>query len=365
MRDHRADATRRRCERTGSPSLFGGFKHTAGGTRFREDTVECDMLPKRKTRPGLTRELWKKPALRSLLLALLAARLRRPAGERCPVDLECYPGIPYHRHMLWKVALYARAKLLHYPDGVTGKARRRPTLRVFWPDTSAVRELLPGRPSPPASWRLSALNGSAGGQSKRHLERVFAQVFGYELAVDPRVHVGPCVAKSDRRNGAHDGRLLICPIADPDPELAYEVLVDNRADGVDTVVDFRVPIVGGEIPFVYRKYRPLRTRFGNANTAVELAAPGEVFSDDERARLRAFGGAMGLDLGGEVDVLRDRGSGRLYVVDANPTSWGPPRPIATADAVRAVRAYAIALTQLAEPSALGEKPDGTSFENEP
>jgi hypothetical protein len=218
-----------------------------------------------------------------------------------------------------------------------------------------VREPLPGRPSPPAGWRRGALNGGAGGESKRLVERLFARVFGYELAVDPRVHAGPCVAKSDRRNGAHDGRVLLGPIADPDPDLAYERLVDNRA-GAGTVVDLRVPIVGGEIPFVYRKYRPLRARFGNANAAVELAAPGEVFSPDEGAKLRAFGAAMSLELGGEVDVLRDAADGRVYVVDANRTSWGPPRPMPTADAVRAVRSYAEVLVRLAGRSAAGEEP---------
>ncbi len=290
-----------------------------------------------------------------MLLALLAARLTRPASERCAVDLECHPGLPYHRHMLWKVALYAGARLLHYPDQATGRARR-PKLRVFWPDTSAVRGLLPGRPAPPASWRRSALNGGTGEESKRKVEQVFAAVFGYPVAIDPTVHAGPCVAKSDRLNGAHDGRVLMCPIAEADPTLAYEVLVDNRVDE-DTVVDFRVPMVGGAIPFVYRKYRPLRARFSNANAAVEIAEPAAIFSADEQAKLRRFCEAMALELGVEIDVLRDARDGRIYIVDANWTSWGPPRPMPTADAVRAVRAYAAALARLAErTAAAGEEP---------
>lgn len=310
---------------------------------------------RKKGRPSLAREVWKKPAFRSLLLALLAARLGRPASERCHIDLECYPGLPYHRHMLWKVALYAGARLLHYPDKAAGGARR-PKLRVFWPATSAVRDRLPGRPSPPPSWRRSALNGSSGEDSKRRIEQTFAAIFGYPLAIDPTVHAGPCVAKSDRINGAHDGRVLMCPIPEADPTLAYEVLIDNRV-GEDMIVDFRVPVIGGEIPFVYRKYRPLRARFSNTNAAVEIAEPAEIFSEDERVKLGRFCEAMGLELGVEIDVLRDARDGRIYIVDANCTSWGPPRPLPTGDAVRAVRAYAAALARLVErTAAAGEEP---------
>jgi hypothetical protein len=303
--------------------------------------------PARKTlrAPGLWREVRKKPAFRSLLLALAAARLGRPSSERCGVDLECFPGLPYHRHMLWKVAFYAGARLVPYGGGETGSVRR-PRLRLVWPDQTATAAGEPRRRRPPPPWWEGALNAGADDESKRKVEREFARVFGYGLAVDPTVHEGPCVAKSDRLNGAHDGRVVACPIAEADPALSYQRLLDNRADA-DTVLDLRVPVVGGEIPFVYRKYRPLRDRFSNANTAVGIAEPADVFSEVERAKLVALARAMGLELGGELDVLRDARDGRIYVVDANWTSWGPPRPVRTGDAVRAVRAYAAALARLA------------------
>ena len=50
----------------------------------------------------------------------------------------------------------------------------------------------------------------------------------------------------------------------------------------------------------------------------------------------------------QLTVLRDTGDGRIYVVDVNPSAWGPPRPLPTVDAVRAVRAYAAALARLPE-----------------
>jgi hypothetical protein len=294
----------------------------------------------------LVQEIRKEPAFRALLLRLLAARLVRPAREACRVDLECWPGVPYHRNMLWKVALYAGMRLLPYRgEGPAGGAGR-PRLRLLWPEVLAAPEGAPRGPSPPAGWLRGALNGGSREPDKRTVERVFEETFGYGLAVDPTAHRGPCVAKSNR-GSTHDGRVIECPIPVADPALAYEVLVDNRAAGGDAVLDLRVPVIGGEIPFVYLKYRPLSTRFSNTNSAVALAEPEDVLLDGELERLAAFCRGMGLDLG-ELDVLRDRGSGRVYVVDANRPAWGPPGPMRVADAVRAVRAYAAAFARLAE-----------------
>jgi hypothetical protein len=44
---------------------------------------------------------------------------------------------------------------------------------------------------------------------------------------------------------------------------------------------------------------------------------------------------MRLDFG-ELDVLRDRHDGRIYVVDVNRTPWGPPRTLGTRGALRAI-----------------------------
>ena len=276
---------------------------------------------------SLLGEVWKKPVFRSLLFALLAARLARPGTERCRVDFECYPGVPYHRHVLWKAAaLYGGARLLPYRGGEHADgdaATARPRLRLSWADGA-----IPAAPKdpPPPEWRRGALNGGVRDTSKRKVEQVFAEVFGYPLAVDPTAHQGSCIAKSDRHTGAHDGRVIDCPIAEADPRLAYERLVDNRTDE-STVLDLRVPVVGRELPFVYLKYRPLDDRFSNTNHRVALAAAEEVFSKEERERLRAFSRAMGLDLG-ELDVLRDTGNGRIYVVDVDPTDVGTASAVA-------------------------------------
>ncbi|MFO1067741.1 MAG: hypothetical protein U1E14_04375 [Geminicoccaceae bacterium] len=286
-------------------------------------------------RRSLVRELVKNGPFRALVLRLAAARLLG-RGPRARFDLACYPTVPNHKEIMWKVALLAGIGLAAHGGGTVPAAGRRPQVGVIW---GGVRR------APPVSLLPVALNRRLRDTSKSQVGRIFAETFGYALAVDPTTHAGDCVAKSDG-NAAHDGRVIRCPIAVADPGLSYQRLVDNRTDD-GAVLDFRVPVLGGEIPFVYLKYRPLEGRFRNVNGRVALAETAAVLSAAEQQGIRTFCHAIGLDLG-ELDVLRDRGDGRIYIVDVNGRPFGPPKPIATGDAVRAVQAYAAAFVGLAE-----------------
>src|SRR5262245_5497196 len=126
--------------------------------------------------------------------------------------------------------------------------------------------------------------------------------------------------------------------------MVYERLIDNHAD-TGLVVDLRVPVIGRHIPFIYKKAPALDKRFSNSNAYAALFPVEEVISDNELDALKALSQAMGLDLG-ELDVLRDRENGRIYVVDVNPTAWGPPEPLSTSEVARAVNAYAAGLVAM-------------------
>jgi hypothetical protein len=213
-------------------------------------------------------------------------------------------------------------------------------MHLHWPDCS-VRGAC--RERPPASWWQGALNGGLQSTGKHSVEQVFGRIFGYELAVDPTIHRGQCVVKSARHTSAHDGRLVDCPIHTADDTMSYQRLIDNRAER-GMVLDLRVPIIGQRIPFVYRKFRPVDDRFKNINTEVELVSTEQVFSTEEQDQIQGFSRAIGLDIG-ELDVLRDGTDGKIYVVDVNPTPWGPPKPLLTMRSVHAVNAYAEELLQ--------------------
>jgi hypothetical protein len=157
--------------------------------------------------------------------------------------------------------------------------------------------------------------------SKRRVDKVHQAIFGYRLTIDPLRHRGRCVKKSNE-NATHDGTIVECPIAERDDASVYQKEVNNRIDD-HSIEDIRVPVFGPVIPFCYRKRRPIVSRFSNENTSASLCEVKTVLSDGEVQQILAFSDAMGLDYG-ELDVLRDKDDGRLYVVDVNNTPWGPP-----------------------------------------
>ena len=129
------------------------------------------------------------------------------------------------------------------------------------------------------------------------------------------------------------------PMFGSDQQQMYQDMADNQlsiqmAKGKGLVItmnvhdagaaeDIRVPVFGHLIPFCYRKRRPIDSRFSNENTSATLCEVDTVLSAAEVQQIFQFCDAMGLDYG-ELDVLRDRDDGRLYVVDVNNTPWGPP-----------------------------------------
>lgn len=168
--------------------------------------------------------------------------------------------------------------------------------------------------------------------SKRAVDRAYHAAFGRSLLVDPTTTEGRLVEKSDR-NARHDGRVVQGPVPRRRRRI-YSRLVDNRVDG-EQVEDLRVVVAMGEIPLVYAKRRPLASRFSNTNASAVLREPDDVLSTDEQARVLALARHLGLDLG-ELDVLRDRDDGLLYVVDVANTPFGPPNHIAEHEGADAV-----------------------------
>ena len=200
--------------------------------------------------------------------------------------------------------------------------------------------------APPSGVRADAwlLNFNCATVSKSAVARAFEQAFGYPLALDPRTHHGPAVEKSEL-NGAHDGRIVQCPI-EPRPDRVYQRVIDNRARN-GLVEDLRTPTIAGRPICVFRKRRPLEERFANHNAEVELAATQDVFSAAEMDNIAAFARILGLDWGG-MDVLRDGEDGRLYIVDVNKTDMGPPIALPLRNKMAATRALSAALIEYLE-----------------
>jgi GT2 family glycosyltransferase len=227
-------------------------------------------------------------------------------------------------------------------------------LAIAW-DTNTFRA-----PAPPLT-RLApdvrVWNLECDDIGKAHVDRAFEHAFGYTSLVDPLTYRGLCVSKSEL-NGAHDGVVIECPVTRRESNRVYQRLIRNEsADG--TVEDIRTPVFGHEMPFVYLKYRPNSGRFDQFETHVAIEEAAAVFTAEEQSRLVRVCRALGMDYG-ELDVLRDRKNGRLYVVDANPTPFGPPNLLAPGEQRAAIDRLAGAFDRLRRAAGWRLRRDGVS-----
>jgi hypothetical protein len=234
------------------------------------------------------------------------------------------PDAPRPWYLIWPAVQLAGLRIARTPDAAD--------LAMFFEDRTA------GEP-PRAD--LPVINAHCPDTSKSAVGRAFEQASGRALSVDPASATGPLVEKGEA-NGVHDGRV----VEGPCPALegkSYQRLIDNLAvDGL--VEDLRCPTVEGDVAAVFLKRRPVETRFANANAEVRLLDADTVFTDDERALIKRFCKALGLDWGG-LDVLRDTRDGQLWIVDANKTDMGPPTALPLRDKLAATRAIGARLRQ--------------------
>jgi len=250
------------------------------------------------------------------------ATLTKPAGPR----IWFTPHRPRPWYVIWAATVWGGMRLARSPAEADAA--------FYFEDRTTAT------PPPPRHGR--GFNFAVGDVSKTRVAQVMEEAFGYPLALDPATHVGEAVEKSEG-NGLHDGRVVQCPLT-PAPGKAYQRLI--RTEGDDGwAYDLRTSCVGGRPVVVFVKRKPAATRFSIQNTSVLVKAPEEVFSPPEIAQLERFCAAMKLDWGA-FDVLRERATGRLYIVDVNKTDTGPAVVLTWRDRARATRMLAAALSAM-------------------
>lgn len=216
-----------------------------------------------------------------------------------------------------------RASIMAYADalgwvvtnreGTPDRFGGRTVVKLAFDDSTEKRQAQPG------FW-----NGHCLDISKSTLDRHHLDVFGYGLAVDPTAHKGRMLEKSEG-NAVHDGREIDGPIpaAEVRPGKVYQRVIDNRT-GHGLYEDLRVVVIQGQVPVVYLKRKSEAVRFTNETSEVELVeSPENVLFEAEMDQIASLSAKMCSEFA-ELDILRDRGDGRIYCVDLNPTPYGPP-----------------------------------------
>ncbi len=233
--------------------------------------------------------------------------LERLRSGAKPKKILFYPARPSSFYTIYKICHILGCR-------ITNDIRANADLGVRFEDTTFAcpdDDLL--RPAK----KIRILNLVCTDISKEKVDENFGKVFGYRLSVDPRTH-SRYIRKSNI-NTAHDGLIMDVP-SQPETGFVYQAVINNRYGNF--VKDARVPVINGVVPFIYYNYKKIDDRFGHPAVS-ELVETASEFSRPEVERITKFASLMGLDVG-ELDILRDRDSGKIYVVDVNNTPYGAP-----------------------------------------
>ncbi len=217
-----------------------------------------------------------------------------------------YPHFPVRRAAICKI-------LKKLNMGMARNKRIKHNLGIYWKDRTYTKFRWP------ESTNMLIINRNCNDISKKHVDLVHKNIFGYSTKVNPKTYRGAYVQKLNL-NGMHMA-FLRKRRSSPLPGFFYQILVDN-SDG-NMVIDHRVPVFGHTAPFTYKIYRSIKRRFMILNNTIEIHPFEKTFSQKERELIFRFCDEIGLDYG-ELDILRDNKSKRIYIIDVNKTPWGPP-----------------------------------------
>lgn len=217
-----------------------------------------------------------------------------------------YPHYPSRGSTLYKIL-----RLLGY--NITNKLSAKFDMAVYW-EYLTFREEFQELEKIAKNGR-KVINLYSRDISKEFVEEKFREIFSYGTFLDPTKYKGLCVKKNNI-NAKHDGEVILCPIEQTDKNFIYQILIDNQIDETQ-VEDIRLPVVNRTLPFAYQKFKPLAERFKFPTKSVlkpieELLSPDEIEKTDRLCR------ALQLEFG-EIDVLRNRTDGKIYVIDVNNT----------------------------------------------
>ena len=241
------------------------------------------------------------------LLSMSFAQRQRP-----PIII-AYPDLPSRRSALHKICKELKWELTNAP-------RINPKLCIRFEDQTEKNTPLPRwlTDAPTHLW-----NANCRDIRKSTLEQSHVAAFGYGMAVDPTAFTGPMVIKSEF-NARHDGKIINGPIADSDKQqhCVYQLNIHNN-DETGQYFDYRLVFIHGSIPLAYKKYKAAQSRFTNQCTSAHVVAVNEALDKEEIKFIGTMMHAIHVDYA-ELDALRDAQTGKLFVIDVNPTPWGPP-----------------------------------------
>jgi len=235
----------------------------------------------------------------------------------------CYPRRPFNPlYMMSKIRWGSPVKFTSSPQEAD--------LEVYFDDhTNSQFSKIP------FSNKRKSINKNCNDISKSHVDDIFTKVFGYSLRVNPLENNGLILEKSEE-NAKHDGKIIQSPILSDlqDKNKVYQKVINNIYN--DFAIDYRVVWIKDDIALTYVKYALKINRFKSKTVYSKVEPAKKLFSHQEINLIKNFCKNFQLDFG-ELDILRDRQTKKIYIVDVNKTAWGPPDKIALKDGKKAIQ----------------------------
>lgn len=220
----------------------------------------------------------------------------------------CYPHLPSSKSQIYKIAQHLKLSLTN-----NLKAAKEKDIVIYYEYATDMVDFdhLPTR---------KVINSALRTISKDAVNDFFQQAFGYTSLVDPLTFEGKCVEKGII-NATHSGEIVECPLTTVKKDHIYQVLIDNTLEN-GSVQDIRVPIFGKVIDIVLLKHRAVEERFETSSTQTIIKKTEEILTKEEIQNINKFVQLMHLEYG-ELDVLRDKTTNKIYIVDVNNTPHYP------------------------------------------
>lgn len=175
----------------------------------------------------------------------------------------------------------------------------------------------------------NVINKDCNDISKEKVDEIFTNVFGYSSFVDPKTFVGKYVKKNNY-NGLRDAKILTQKETKEDGYI-YQKLINSELNNM-IIEDLRIFIIKGKVVLLQRKTRLTDRRFGHSSYSAVNADYKEEFSNDEITKIELFCTQLGMDYG-ELDIMRERTDGKMYIIDANNTPAGFTSKLSEVDCV--------------------------------
>ena len=246
--------------------------------------------------------------------------------------LHFYPHAVSPETVIWKIADELGLPIV--------RSRRPGVLNFLWhvgtkssEGTTAAIETTGGAP----------INAACTDTSKTTVDRIWGEVSGRALGIDPTATRGPLVVKSDA-NGRNDGRIVNGPLRTRSKGRVYQRLIDTHLEA--EMVKLRTVVIRRRVVMVIEaRWNPPPGRFSGHTMCARLLEPAEAFSASELEEIHLFVDRLGMDYG-ELDILRDSRDGQTYVVDANRTPTGPTPALLGEERHTAIRRQAAIFAEL-------------------